>query len=254
MNIVIITQDSPFYLAENINYFLSRLPSHSRVSACVLLAPSPFGKKETTSRKILKTYRVFGLRFFLNYGLRFVLSRLVPARNIRHILARHNITTTELEKSINSKVAIEMIRHHQPDLLISIQANVIFKRPLIDLAPQGCLNVHTAMLPKYRGLMPTFWVMKNNEKVTGVSVFFIDEGIDSGPILVQKQVTIGDRTLDQLIRHTKRIGMDALIEAVELIHRGGYQLIENDDSQKTYYSFPTKEDVKEFRRVGKKFF
>ena len=46
--------------------------------------------------------------------------------------------------------------------LISILGNQIFKKPLIELAPKGCINLHTALLPKYRGLMPTFWVLKNN--------------------------------------------------------------------------------------------
>ena len=65
--------------------------------------------------------------------------------------------------------------------------NQIFKKQIIELAPKGCINLHTALLPKYRGLMPTFWVLKNNEKYTGVSVFFVDKGIDSGPIIVQRK-------------------------------------------------------------------
>ncbi len=56
----------------------------------------------------------------------------------------------------------------KPDMLISILGNQIFKKPLINLAPKGCLNLHTALLPKYRrGLMSTFWVLKNNEQVAG---------------------------------------------------------------------------------------
>jgi len=55
------------------------------------------------------------------------------------------------------------------------------------LAPKGCLNLHSALLPKYRGLMPSFWVLKNNENKTGVSVFFVDKGIDSGPIFSAKK-------------------------------------------------------------------
>ena len=69
----------------------------------------------------------------------------------------------------------------------------------------GCINLHTALLPKYRGLMPTFWVLKNNEKNTGVSVFFVDEGIDSGPIIVQKNISIGNMTQQELIVKTKKL-------------------------------------------------
>ena len=102
--------------------------------------------------------------------------------------------------------------------------------------------------------MPTFWVLKNNEKYTGVSVFYVDEGIDSGPIIVQEKVEIGEKTQQQLIKETKQIGMNLILRSIDLISKGEFQLIENLESEKSYYSFPTREDVKEFKRIGKKFF
>jgi len=254
MKIVIITQDSPFYLAENLAYLLERMPSHSQVVGCALLDPSPFGRKESALGKLRRTYTVFGPGFFLNYGLRFLAAKLGRGARVRQVLREQGIPVIDLPAGINSPASVDAIRRYAPDLLISVQGNVIFKRPLLDLAPQGCLNVHTALLPKYRGLMPTFWVMRNNERETGVSVFFVDEGIDSGPILVQKRLAIGDRTLDQLIRDTKRIGMDAVVEAVDLIAGGNFALLENCEADRTYYSFPTREDVKQFLRIGKRFF
>ena len=137
---------------------------------------------------------------------------------------------------------------------MSLQGNEIFKKPLLDLAPKGCINLHTAMLPKYRGLMPTFWVMKNNEKYTGVSVFFVDEGIDSGPIIVQEKVEIGNSTQAQLIMRTKKIGMKLIVKAVNLITENNLVLLPNPESEKTYYSFPTRKDVIEFKKIGKRFF
>jgi methionyl-tRNA formyltransferase len=254
VNIVLVTQDNPFYLAENLDYLLGGLPGHSRVVACVLLSASPFGRKEAALGKMWRTLRIFGLGFFVRYAFRFLLSRLAPARNVRHVLRKHGVPILKLDRSINSGESRDLIAGYRPDLIVSIQANVIFKKPLIGLPPRGCLNIHTALLPKYRGLMPTFWVLKHNEAVTGVSVFFMDEGIDSGPILVRKPVEIGDRSLDGLIRHTKRVGVDALIEAIDLIHRDEYELIPNDDSDMTYFSFPTRQDVKDFLSRGKRFF
>ena len=254
MNLVLVTQDSPFYLAENVDYLLGGLPAHSKVVACVLLSASPFGRKDTEFEKMWRTLRIFGPGFFIRYAYRFLLSRLVAARSVRHVLRKHRIPILELEKSINSQVSRDLIATYRPDLVVSLQANVIFKKPLIEIPSKGCLNVHTALLPKYRGLMPTFWALKNDETETGVSVFFIDEGIDSGPILVQKRVEIGGRSLDGLIKQTKRIGMDALIEAVDLIHRDVYELIANEEGDMTYFSFPTRRDVKEFLRRGKRFF
>ena len=61
-------------------------------------------------------------------------------------------------------------------------------------------------------------------------------------------------TQQALIKKSKRLGMKAIIEAIELIDSGNYQMIPNDDAYKSYYSFPTKEDVKEFYRKGKRFY
>ena len=102
--------------------------------------------------------------------------------------------------------------------------------------------------------MPTFWVLKNNEKYTGVSVFFVDEGIDSGPIIVQEKVEIANKNQQQLIKETKQIGMNLILKSIDLIDKNELKLIENPESEKSYYSFPTPEDVKEFKRQGKKFF
>jgi methionyl-tRNA formyltransferase len=96
--------------------------------------------------------------------------------------------------------------------------------------------------------------MKNNEDFTGVSVFFVDKGIDSGPILVQEKVEIGHKTQEELIKHTKMIGMECIAKSVDLIENNNIKIIQNNDSEKTYYSFPKREDVIDFLSQGKRFF
>ena len=102
--------------------------------------------------------------------------------------------------------------------------------------------------------MPTFWVLKNGEQYTGVSVFFVDEGIDSGPIIVQKKIKINNVSQSELINITKKLGMDAIIEAINLIYDDNVDLITNNNSEMSYFTFPTRKDVIEFKRNGKKFF
>jgi hypothetical protein len=133
---------------------------------------------------------------------------------------------------------------------VSIGGNQIFKRPLLDIPTKGCINLHTALLPKYRGLMPSFWVLKNQEKYTGISVFMVDEGIDSGPLVVQKKIEIGNRTQEELITYTKDLGMDCILEAICLLRDGKEVLMPNPVEEMTYFSFPTRNDVKEFKRNG----
>lgn len=255
MRIIIITQNEPFYLAQNISYLVSNLPTHSKIVGCVVNEVSPFGKKESFLLKAKKTFDIFGVKFFTYYAFKFITNKFKKGNSLVSILKHHKIPIISLNKSINNVESVAKIKSFQPDLLVSILGNLLFKESIINLAPKGCLNLHTALLPKYRGLMPSFWVLKNNEKETGVSVFFVDKGIDSGPILVQKRILIHkDMTQEGLIKISKKMGMDSIIEAIELIYKGNYKLIPNPDEEKSYYSFPKRKDVKEFYKAGKKFY
>ena len=255
MRVVIITQDEPFYLGKSLDHLLGAFPAHSEVVGCVVNDVSPFGKRENFAHKSLKTLRIFGPAFFAYYSTKFVAAKLAARDKVDAVLARHGVERIELDEPLNSPGSVARIRAREPDLLVSILGNVIFRRPIIELAPQGCLNLHSALLPKYRGLMPAFWVMKHDEPETGISVFFVDEGIDSGPILVQKRVPIEPgETHAELVRRTKLVGMDAILEAVERLHAGDRETLPNDDAESTYFSFPDAADVREFRRAGKRFF
>ena len=254
MRIVLITQGEPFFLADALNYLLSKLSQETKIVGCVLLDVAAFGRKKSMLEQAKETYSIFGFHFTLIYGLKYLVNKLNRAKSVAHALKSYDIPIIKLSKGINNPISITAIRALNPDLLISIAGNQIFKEPIIQLAPKGCLNLHTALLPKYRGLMPSFWVLKNNETETGVSVFFVDEGIDSGPIIVQKRISIGNMSQEELIVFSKKIGMDAILEAVKLINSGEYGVMENLESNSSYYSKPTKNDVLDFYRSGKKFF
>jgi methionyl-tRNA formyltransferase len=255
MRIILITQKDPFYLAKNIDYLINRIGRNHKIVGCVLFDVSPFGKRESFLNKAKRTINVFGPEFFIYYSARFLLNKFNPNKNVARVLYKHKIPLITLAKRINHSDSLKMIADYEPDLLISIAGNQIFKKPLLELAPKGCINLHTALLPKYRGLMPTFWVLKNNEKETGVSVFIVDEGIDSGPIIVQKNIVIEPKeTQRSLILRSKKIGMDAIAEAVELIDKDDLDLIPNPEEEMSYFSFPTRKDVNEFKKAGKKFF
>ena len=253
MKIILITQDEPFYLNKSLKYLIENLPNYVEIVGCIVSDVSPFGKKESFVTKALNTLNIFGLSFFLRYSVKFLKSKLSRS-SVKDLMKEKKINIIELKKSINSKDSLDILKQLKPDLLISIAGNEIFKEDLINLAPKGCLNLHTAMLPKYRGLMPTFWALKNKEKHIGVSVFFVDEGIDSGPIIFQEKVEVLNKTQEQLIIETKKLGMIGIIKSIELIASGSYELLKNDEKNMTYFSFPTRNDVKEFYNVGNKFF
>ena len=72
MKIVIITQNEPFYLADNLSYLMEIMPKHSKIVGCVVNDVSPFGKREGFVQKAKKTYDIFGLKFFMHYSLKFI--------------------------------------------------------------------------------------------------------------------------------------------------------------------------------------
>ena len=254
MRIIIITQDDPFYLPENLDYLLRNLPDGAQVVGCVVSKVSPFGKKESFLAKARRTLDIFGVGFFLRYSIEFLATKLPWRRGVRDILQQHGVDEIPVTGSLNSEQSLGTLADLKPDLLISIAGNEIFRQPFIELAPLGCLNLHTALLPKYRGLMPSFWVLRNGETETGVSVFYVDEGIDSGPILVQERIAIGNMTQRELIRESKALGMRAIIKAIEKIRDGDTATMPNDADQSTYFTFPTRDDVRDFRRAGARFY
>lgn len=253
MNIVFVTQNDSFYLPTTMEFLIKNIPHECNLVGVVVLSPSPFGKKLSFAGKLVQTFSVFGLRFGVYYGLKLIWTKIF-GKDVVSVLKTHGLTPTYLDGNINSEQSLEVIRKLKPELMISVQANEIFKSDLLQIAPLGTLNLHTSLLPKYRGLMPTFWVLKNGERTTGVSVFFVDEGIDSGPILVQREVNIGNKSQAQLIKDTKALGAECIIEAITKVRDGSLKLKENKDSDMSYFQFPTKDDVAQFRTSGARFF
>lgn len=253
MKLIILTQDDPFYLPESIDYFLNTLPKKFKVQAIALLPQTVSGNKQSFFLKVFDTFKIFGFWFFFKYSIKYIIQKKIKKHTINKISHKHNLPIYEVSGSINNEVNLNYIRKFSPDILVSIGASQIFKKELIDLAPHGCLNLHTGLLPKYRGLMPTFWAMLNNENKIGISIFEVDEGIDSGPILIQKTIDINSETHSEIIKKTKKLGMDSIIEAINLKNIGGYSTLENDASKSSYFGFPTRKDVKIFLKSGKRF-
>ena len=102
--------------------------------------------------------------------------------------------------------------------------------------------------------MPTFWALKHGDSETGVSVFFVDEGIDTGPILVQRQIPIRERCLDALLRDTKQLGAEAVVEALLKVRDGQVAVLPNGAADGNYNGFPTRSDVSAFLGAGNRLF
>lgn len=139
---------------------------------------------------------------------------------------------------INSVSMIEKIHSISPDLIVVAGFRKILSPEIIQIPRLGCVNVHASLLPKYRGPNPCYWVLKKGEKETGVSLHFIDEGIDTGDIIGQETIPIdpGDNSKSLRIK-TAQSGARLLKWMFTVLEAGGtLPRCAQDDSQSTYYS------------------
>lgn len=254
MKIILLTQDDPFYLAETTRDFIKKVKNsgkHEIVKAIVTPA-SPFGRKESTREKMLKTYKIFGIRFFMYYGFKFVYRKLILRKSVLSEINKAKIPLWVLTTSINSKKSIHTLKELNADIILIIAGNQIIKKQVLEIPQYGVFNVHSSLLPNYKGLIPTFWVLKNGEKETGVTLYKLTEGIDNGPIISQKRFAISkDMSQSDLVKECKIVANELIMESLADIENKS-EFISNEGG--SYYKFPTQSDVKEFYKKGNKFF
>jgi methionyl-tRNA formyltransferase len=137
--------------------------------------------------------------------------------------------------SVNTDPFVGKLRRLTPDLIVVVAFGQIFRRPLLDLPPEGAVNLHASILPKYRGVAPINWAIVNGETETGVTTMFMAEKVDAGEIILVRKTAIGpDETAGELSDRLAGMGADALAETVDLIARGKAPRLPQDQSQASY--------------------
>jgi len=132
--------------------------------------------------------------------------------------------------------AIGWARQRQPDLLVLGFVTAFVPNEMIELARHGGINYHPSLLPKYRGGSAINWAIINGEKETGVTIHFIDEGVDTGPILLQERVEIGPDDTVKSVYFDKLypMGVRMLAEAVRNIRDGSAQPVAQDEEKASF--------------------
>lgn len=148
----------------------------------------------------------------------------------------------------NSKQFCNYLETIKPDVIIN-QSQSFIKKRLLDIPKIGVINRHNALLPKNRGRLTPFWVLYKNEIKTGVSIHFLDEKLDSGDIIVQKEFPVkAKESFNSLVEKNYQIAGKAMLEALDLLEKGNFELIKNDDSKATYNTIPTLKEAWEYRK------
>jgi methionyl-tRNA formyltransferase len=256
---LIITQEDCLYLPG----FLNTVLRHRRQNVVGITILPALMPKQTWATTMRDHLAVYGPTQFLRQSVRYaarrgldLVSRKVPLPSFYSVAAtaaHYGVRRIETH-SVNAKPYLEQLRALDLDVIISINASQVFKSEIIGLPRLGCINVHGALLPRYRGRLPSFWVLANGETETGTTVHFMNESLDDGPILLQERVPIEPTdTQDSLIRKTKMAGARLIVEAIERLEQGTFTTTPNDRSQATYYSFPTRADGRRLRELGRRF-
>jgi methionyl-tRNA formyltransferase len=131
----------------------------------------------------------------------------------------------------------------QPDLIAVAAYGRILHTPILRLPPMGCVNVHGSLLPKYRGAAPVQWAVINGETETGITTMLMDEGMDTGPMLLQEKLRISpDDTAGTLAPRLAQLGGRMLVDTITQLKAGTLAPKKQDDGQATLAPLLKKED------------
>ena len=137
----------------------------------------------------------------------------------------------------------ETLKGLKPDLIVVVAYGKILPKRILDLPPLGCINVHASLLPKYRGASPIQWSIVCGESETGVSTMLLDEGMDTGDVLLTAKTPIGEtETAEELWDRLKEMGGELLIETVKGLENGTITPIKQDETLATYAPIIKKTD------------
>lgn len=261
MNVFLITTDEPFHLPRMVDEILSH-DQRRCIRGVALLQPPGRGGWRKLVRQFFDLY---DFPTFLLVGAHFVASRIaallpraiIPRswRSVADIASQHGLPIYRIA-DINAEPWVDFFHQQSADLLVSLSASQVFRDSILATPTLGVINVHGAPLPRYRGLLPSFWQLYHGETEGAVTVHWMEKKLDSGAILVQRSFPIApDETLESLIRKGKALGATLVHEAIDLVAQYGRDVptTPNDPRMATYFSFPTRQQAHEFLAMGRRF-
>ncbi len=257
----IFVQNDPFYLPKVLDKVLREFADST---AGVNIQSVAQGRR-TVFQTAADLYRLYGFNYFQwklrRYAWRKLCAKVIngwlgstrTCYSVKAVARKYGVEATEAV-DVNSEAFRTHLRERGVELIVSISGTQFYGKKLREQTPAGIINCHGALLPRYRGLMPSFWTLANGESIGGVTVHFVDAKLDNGPILVQETYRIHPRdSLEDIMARSKDLAAEAIIRSVRLIEAGDPPLLPNDEALATHFSMPTREDVLRFRRSGHRF-
>ncbi len=252
LRIVVITQDDPFYLPLFFRSLLKEVGDDVDIQSIVCLDPFD----ESFFELIGRMYRLYGPVLFLRRGIEFVVRKGLDASglqsySVESTAERHGIPVRSVS-SVNTEAFVRRVQEEEIDVILSVAAPEILKPEVLEAPRWGCLNVHTAKLPQYRGMLPTFWALYHGDEEIGVTVHTMEKEIDRGKIAGQTTFPVRDAdTLDDVIKRGKEVGGRLAADVLENLRDEDLEL-KSMEGEESYFSFPTVEERRELQERGRK--
>lgn len=166
--------------------------------------------------------------------------RLPPTK---HVAVEHGLDVHQPAK-VRAPDAVALVRELEPECIVVAAYGQIIPRAILDIPPKGIINVHASLLPRYRGAAPIQWAIARGESATGVTTMLMDEGLDTGPILLQAAAPIGpDETYAELEPRLADLGADLLERTLDEWAAGTLEPTPQDDAKATLAPLIKKEDA-----------
>ena len=159
--------------------------------------------------------------------------QVLTAPPVKQLAVQHNIPVYQ-PATLRDGEAEKVFRALAPDLVVVVAYGRILPPELLHIARLGCINLHVSLLPKYRGSAPIQWAVIHGDAETGVTIMQLDEGCDTGDILMVEKVAIDpEETSGELFDRVADIGAKTLVRAVSLLEEGKLTPVKQDEAQAT---------------------
>jgi methionyl-tRNA formyltransferase len=257
MRIEFLTQEDPLYVLPLFEEFFRNYGGEckiTRVSSCRTMGNR---SRVQMVRELTALYGYWGFTRLLG---RVAMARLLGFRKLER-QANRFFSLAQLCRAFdvdyvaidnpNSFDFVQGIKNRNSDLIVSVACPFILKKHLLSTPPLGCINIHHAPLPKYKGMMPTFWQLYHGERTVGLTVHYMGEKLDEGDALLQESLTIEPgESLDGLICRSKRQAAHSLARVLRQLATGSAERRSLNHDKGTYFTFPTVAQIREFQKRG----
>ena len=162
---------------------------------------------------------------------------------VKHAATTHGIVVVQPEMIRSNAEFRERLEVVRPDAIVVVAYGRIIPQWMLELPRLGCINLHGSLLPKYRGAAPVQWAVANGDIVTGVTTMRLDEGLDTGEMLLAREVAIGgDQTAVDVFRSLAGIGAELMVETLAGLAEGTLVGRKQDEARATLAPILTRED------------